>query len=140
MGYIPRTFHGGRVTTQKRNQAIIAASLAVPGFYILRSPTMALRTYGMIASRVAAAQEMAKAYPALRPDRKLAIEYGFSGDTVALAQAMPFLIAIYGNTPVMGLPVPDVGFGFTSVANSSSRLAWEGDKKSLSRGGGAYVF
>ncbi len=102
---------------------------------LLRRPTIALRTYGMISSRVAAAGEMAKVYPALGPDRKVAVEFGFSGDTVTLAQAMPFLIAIYGNSPVMGLPVPDVGFGLTSVANSSSRLAWENNKKSVSRGG-----
>ena len=127
----------GYLTPTRQRQAAFVGAAFGGGIMagVLARPMIALRAYGLASSAIASSLEMAKAYPALGPDRKLGIEYGYSGETATLAQAMPFLVFIHGRNPAMGLPVPDVGFGFTAVANSSSRLQWENNKKSQSRGG-----
>jgi len=135
MGYVPRhTFgSGGRVSTQQRNQVLIAAALLVPGTLALRNPRNVLRAWKFGAATIEQWTELAGALPALGSSHKFGVRFGGAGMTTI---GETYLGNMYmGGTPEAGLPIPTFGFGITAVPNTSSRWVYERNKKSLSRGG-----
>ena len=129
---LPHVRSGRLTPTPERQAAFLALSIGAGAFYA--RPGMALRAYKFALPRYVAAVEMAKLGPGLKGDlgfgggQQMGVRYGGTGEMTTIGRAIPFT-RMYG--PAHTLPVPDFGFGLTSVPEDSSRFYHEAGKSGL---------
>jgi hypothetical protein len=118
----------------KRNLAMIASvplGLGV-GRAMLGSPSVVSRAYHIGMRLFAYEMALAPLLPALGPKHKVGIRYGWTGEWVRWDQHP--IMMWYSMPSTRGLPIPEMGWGPTSVPVGSSRLVHMSDIEK-SRGG-----
>ncbi len=107
-------------TPEQRRMVVAAAATVVGARMIYSSPALTSRVYH-IGMRLAAAEvALAPLLPALGPKHKLGIRYGWSGEWVRWDQHP--MLRWYAVPSTRALPVPEMGWGPTSVPVGSTRL------------------
>ncbi len=128
---------GGRVTPKRRDTIVAAAAVSGVGYgtasLVTRFPSVGVTMMNKSVAAIAAAGAMRDIYPAFGPDYKFGIRYGGTGEVMPMSQAFPMTGMIYGSI-ARKVPVPQYGFGITSVPNGSTRWVYE-QKKVQSRPG-----
>ncbi len=127
--------------TPKHQLELFALGLSVGGAsaIIRRFPSIGVTVMNKSVALVAAAGAMKDVYPGLMGDlgfetgHKLGVRYGGTGEVMPMSRAFPLTGIIYG--PIARkVPVPQYGFGITSVPVGSTRWVYE-QKKAKSRPG-----
>ncbi len=112
--------------TPKHQLQLVALGMTMGGAstIIARAPSVGVAMMNKSVALIAAAGAMRDIYPAFGPHHKLGVRYGGTGEVMPMSQAWPMMGMIYG--PIARkVPVPQYGFGFTSVPNGSSRWVYE---------------
>ena len=118
----PSTVRTPMSQRDKRNLAMIASvplGLGV-GRAVLGSPSVVSRAYHIGMRLFAYEMALAPLLPALGPKHKVGIRYGWSGEWVRWDQHP--IMMWYSMPSTRGLPIPEMGWGPTSVPVGSSRL------------------
>ncbi len=113
--------------TPKRQMALVGALYGAG--IVAASPSLTYRAYGLASRAVAKAAFIGPVLPALGPKAKVAVRWGGTGEFVRLDQH--YMLRMYATPATRGLPLPQFGWGLTSVPAGSTRLPYEMRKKGI---------
>ncbi len=119
-------------TVQQRRMVVAGAATVMGARVVYSSPGLTSKAYHLGMRLFAAEMALAPLFPALGSEHKLGIRYGWSGEWVRWDQHP--MLRWYSTPSTRALPVPEMGWGPTSVPVGSSRLVYM-ENIEKSRGG-----